>query len=467
MDLFGFNTSDIHVSNDKQKEKNMRVEMGRKQYFEDMQFQNQINKTDSQIKQQMLVESLTENLKFNNKSLNNKRALVESNKLANKLKTKVISRYLTEMTFHGLVFDDYFLKAHRKDIKANLGKTFDTLLEENLLNNKNYSNNILLEEAIQQLSGICDRVVETKDDTGINIFSESTILEILNEADKAKSISKEISDTVKDKVTDTLATEKKISKKKDDEKKKEEEEKKKDEEEAADSLDDDIPDEEDGDTDEDSSDSGEEEDSDEEPNEEDNEDDDSEGDEDDGEEDSEDSGDDDESEDDGEEDPEDESDEEDEYGDEDGSDEEEEEENPEDQGEEADGTEEDDQALDDSSSGLTLTVKTNGTSVSVTANKSESVEFLNLMGTRRFKNLKESKTLFRNILENCLTESVTILNESYNGFNNGQTTINMDMVLAESVIQYTLLETMYTSKLFDLKPSQIKKINNELLFRNR
>lgn len=462
MDLFGFNTSDIHVVNDKYRNKNMKNEMGRQQFFEDMSFNNQINKTDSEVKQQMLIESLTENLKYTNKSYNHARTFSESNKLLTKFKNKVISKYLTEMTFDGLVFDDYFLNQHKKNIKNNLSETFDTLLKENLLNDNNFSNSLLMEDAINELNKLCEEYFQYKDE--VNIFSESTINQLLNEAKKSKELSDEISDTVKDKVEDTLKTEKKISKKKDDEKKKDEEEKKKEEEEAADSLDSD-PDEEEGDVDDDSE-------QDEENNDE------NDGTEEDGEDstdgeeedqDSEDEGDseyeDDEEETEDEENPDEENDqsgEEENYNDND--DESNEEEGLEDSSEEENP---DGMSNDNSSNGLTLTVKTNGTSVSVTANKSESLEYLNLIGNRRFKSMKESKTLFRNLLENCISESVNILNESTNGFNHGNKSINMDMILAESLIQYTLLETMYTSKLFDLTSNQIKKINSELLFRNR
>ena len=76
------------------------------------------------------------------------------------------------------------------------------------------------------------------------------------------------------------------------------------------------------------------------------------------------------------------------------------------------------------------------------------------------KLLEESlfKSLQINIASKMLKENA--LSES------GKVDINMDLVLAETLSYYTLLETLYTSRIINFQPSEVRSLAKELVFRS-
>jgi len=110
---------------------------------------------------------------------------------------------------------------------------------------------------------------------------------------------------------------------------------------------------------------------------------------------------------------------------------------------------------------MKITIQTDGKNVSVNANQSESTTFLNIFGSSRYKE-RNSKSLFRNLLEGNIAYHSSLLTES-----NDRTGLKMDLILAETITEYTLLETMFTSKIFNLSNSQIKSLMKTINFNRK
>jgi len=433
--FFGIDEKYSKIAREKNKNlaREKRIQENLSLYKESEDLANEMKAEESVLNEEMRINTLIG--KPINESINNRRrqAVVKSN-LKNELKDKLLVSFLTETVIDGLVFDEYFVNEHVNEIRNELHKTFTELLESGRLTESNFTNspNIFIQDAYQEFKDIANYIVES---SSSNYISEEQIIKILNEA-KSKDTSKEIAENVKGKVLDTLEKEKRISKKK-------KEDTDEEEKEAAESLDKDV-DEETGDDTEDVSDDDFEEDTDDEMDE------DTEDDSEDEEMDSDESSDEDDSlDDDSEEDTDDEMDEdtEDDSGEED-----------------IDSDESSDEVSSDSGdNNLVITVKTNGSSVSVSANKSESLDYLNMFNfhTNKQKKIKERKTIFRHLMESSLNENIKFLQESGITINE-QKPVNMDTVLAETIINYTVLETLNTANILGLNTQGLVKLSESL-----
>jgi len=447
MSFFDFNQSEIlPYSKSKAAKRDSRIQENLKNLNESLKSEREINQYKQQVQADLLKEESAKNI-INNRSLMRRKRLQEDVKLEKNLTVKTLSKYLAEMVISGLVFDEDFL-AKQSNLSKNLTSYIENMFNEGVISEDNFikNGNLLMEDAYYELTGLVKSKIQNRDN--VDIFSESIIDEILSEAKKSKDLSDEIADTVKDKVEDTIKEEKKISKKKEEEKE-DDEEMKNEISDAADSLDDDS------DID-DTDDSDEDEISDEELDELDKEtpDEDADGN---GVGDSEEMSDEDLASDDG--------------LDEEPAAEDSEEEHLDDASEDLDAANEaeptteepevDAEAQATSDNTMKITIETDGKNVSVNANQSESTEFLNLFGSSKYKE-RNSKSLFRNLLESNVAYQASLLTESTN-----ETGLKMDMILAETITEYTLLETMFTSKIFNLSNSQVKSLMKTINFNRK
>jgi len=467
MSLFkDFNQNDHLVySKSKQAARDKRVAEGLKALSESYSIQNEIDAAKKQVDAEMYLENTIGNV-VNKAIVNRKRNYRQEAKLQESLMQKVLVGFLTETTIKGLVFDKYFLEENYDSIKNESNKIFNKLFEEKVLSEDSFRNcnSLLIQEAYQELKEFVLSAIKNRDI--INALNEDTVSTILAEARKSKDLTEEIADNVKEKVTDTLEKEKKISKKKEEEKKKDEEEKA-----AADSLDNDVdqetgdgntePEQEEpqdpnaaggeggepvepgaeGDAGQEPQDPnaaggeggepndpnvGGEEPSDEpaEPN-----------------------------------DPNAEGDVEQEPQDPNAAGGEPAEPNDPNAGGDAG---QEPNAPQGGSGGLTVNVvDVKGNKISITSSEStDYLQNLHLFGRNRWKE-RNSKTLFRNMLESNLQERVNMLSE------NGGVSLNVDNVLGETIVEYTLLETLYTSKLLDLSTTEIKSLVKTLNFNRK
>jgi len=450
MSFFDFNQSEIlPYSKSNAAKRDSRIQENLKNLNESLRNEKEINLYKEQVQSDLLKEQSAKNL-INNRSLMRRKRLQEDVKLEKSLTVKTLSKYLAEMVVSGLVFDEDFV-AKQSNLSKNVATYIENMFNEGVISEDNFTKNgnLLMEDAYYELTGLVKEKIRNRDT--IDIFSESVVDEILSEAKKSKDLSDEIADTVKDKVTDTIKEEKKISKKKEKEKE-DDEEMNKEMSDAADSLDDDSDIDDTNDSDEDEM-------SDEELDELDketpDEDDDADG-----------VGDVEEMSDD-------------EVTEEDGLDDE----NPEKEADDAEqslddatdselpaddnaemGSEEpavDAEAQQTSDNTMKITIETDGKNVSVNANQSESTEFLNIFGSSRYKE-RNSKSLFRNLLEGNVAYQASLLTESTN-----ESGLKMDMILAETITEYTLLETMFTSRIFNLTNSQLKSIMKTVNFNRK
>jgi len=427
--MLGFDQEKIlPYSQTKYARRNARIQEGLQRYSKEVEEKRALEASKKIIQEDINRENIAKNL-VNRSTSNRHRKLLEENRMIEKITNQALSIYLTEMVINGLVFDDYFIEEKRDTLRNSIGKVFTECFNNGILTTENFkeSSNIFLEEAYNNIKDCINDFVSKKDT--IDIFSEDAIRNMLLEAKKADSTAKEISDSVKEKVTDTLTNEKKIAKQKAEEEK-----------EAADSLDED-PDSSDLEDDEmeDSDEMEDDENVDEE--------DPSEDQEDDEEMEEKDSGEDLEGEDTDEEDSE-------PNHIEDAIDDQEEasEEVPQEGQEDSVGSSQGD---------LVITVKTNGTNVSVNANKNESVVYLNIFGKSRYKD-RNRPSIFKNLLENNVYKFASVLNES--SASGTDRTINMDNVLAETIVEYTILETLNTSNLIELNSNQLSSFKKMLNF---
>lgn len=443
MGFFDFNQNEIlPYSKSNAAKKDSRIQESLKAYNDSLKTEKEINLYKEQVQADLLKEQNAKNL-VNARTLNRKRMLQENIKLEKNLIRKTLSAYLAEMVYSSLIFDEEFL-VKQKGLKKSINNYIDNMFTEGVITEDSFINNgnLLMETAYCELTDIVKDKIKNKDI--VDIFSESIIDDILTEAKKSKNASDEVADTVKEKVEDTIKQEKKISKKKEEEK--EDEKAAEEMSDAADSL------EEDENTEGEESDENDEAELDELDKK---------------------------------------------YGDdsEEGSDEEMSDEDlagedgaegsedmsegdevpteagmgaegSEDMSGEADSTEGGDPNVDvdaEQATGNTMeiTIKTDGKNVAVNANQSESTEYLNIFGKSRYEE-RNSKSLFRNLLEGNILYQASILTEGESNVG-----IKMDLVLAETVTQYTLLETMFTSKIFNLSPSQVKSIMKTVNFNRK
>lgn len=86
------------------------------------------------------------------------------------------------------------------------------------------------------------------------------------------------------------------------------------------------------------------------------------------------------------------------------------------------------------------------------------VEGLTLVSKTKGKRFKNQQTLFRSLMESNISKLA--LNESSNG------KINMDMILAETILNYTMLETLNTARLVNIKPTTVKNMELKLRLNN-
>ena len=417
MGFFNFNQNDsLRYSKSKQAARDKRVADGLKALSESYAIQQEIDAAKKQVDAEMYLENTIGSV-VNKSIVNRRRNFRQDARLQESLMKKVLIGFLTEATIKGLVFDKYFIDEHYNSIKNETTKIFNKLFEDKLLSESLFenSNSILIQETYKELKDYVLAAIKNKDI--ISVTNESTIDTILAEARKTKDLTEEIADNVKEKVTDTLEKEKKISKKKEEEKKKDEEEKA-----AADSLDNDV--------DQETGDGNNEPEEPQDPNAE---------------------------------------------GGEGGEPQEptdpnageepsDEPQEPTDPNGDAGQEPQDPNAAPQTSSGGGLTVNVvdvKGNKISITSSEStDYLQNLHLFGRNRWKE-RNSKTLFRNMLEANLQERANMLSE------NGGVTLNMDNVLGETIVEYTLLETLYTSKLLDLSPVQIRSLVKTLNFNRK
>lgn len=450
MGILGFDPNEfISYSQTNQARRNDRISSNLSLLREEMEMQKEYEKSAKEIESKMVLEESAKGL-VNTKTIERRKRLHEDAVLKEDLTRKVFVGYLTEMTMSGLVFDKDFYYRQENYLREELTKFYNKAFDENVLSENSFikSDNVFLQEAYFELKDKIDELIKNRD--SVDIFNEDTVLSILQEAPKSKDLSDEVADVVKGKVEDTLENEKKISKKKEEEKKKDEKEKEADD--AADSLDSNVDDdgtdstdsEDDSDTSTDTDDDDNSEDTDDEIDEEEPSDEETEDDT---------------------EDIDDESDDDDndsELSDDDLKDDTEDIDKSNDASDDTDDASSTDPSSASNNGTLKLTIETNGTNVTVSANKSESTEYFSIFGTGKYKE-RQSKSLFRNLLERTLNESVSMLNESVNSNNR----INMDFVLAEAVVQYTLLESLYTSKLIDPSSIQVANLTKALNNQNK
>jgi len=442
MSFFDFNQSEIlPYSKSKAAKRDARIQENLKNLNESLKNEKEINQYKQQVQADLLKEESAKKI-VNNRSLMRRKRLQEDVKLEKNLTVKTLSKYLAEMVISGLVFDEDFV-AKQGNLAKNLTSYIENMFNEGVISEDNFikNGNLLMEDAYYELTSLVKSKIKNRDT--VDIFSESVIDEILSEAKKSKDLSDEIADTVKGKVEDTIKEEKKISKKKEEEKD-DDEEMKKEVSDAADSLDDDS----DIDDTDDMSDEELDELDKETPDE------DADGD---GVGDSENMSDEELASDDG--------------LDDEASAEPTEEEHLDDASEDLDAANEaeptteepevDAEAQATSDNTMKITIETDGKNVSVNANQSESTEFLNLFGSSKYKE-RNSKSLFRNLLESNVAYQASLLTESTN-----ETGLKMDMILAETITEYTLLETMFTSKIFNLSNSQIKSLMKTINFNRK
>lgn len=428
MSIFGFNQEEIlPYTETNASKRNARVTNNMANLREEMDMQKEYEESSNRIQKEMLFEETAKSL-VNSSVIERRKRNHTNSVLKEELLKKTLVGYLTETVMKGLVFDKDFYYSQESYLREELTNFFNKSFDEKVLSENSFANSLLMEDFYNHMTKKINKMVD--DAENYDIFNENTVSEILSEDDTAQNLSDEIAKIVKEKVLDTLEKEKKISINKD-------EEKKEMVKAAADSLDSDVDD---GNPEE-----GEET-----------------------------------------------SDLDDEFGDEDEpSDDELEQDEL-----EADNTDEDDESEDidtesdddevedidtndteasdddniedelDSSTEEnkpdSVTINANGISITVSANKSESLDYLNLIGSNKMKE-RNKKSLFRNLMENVLNSSVKVLTESTE--ENKKDTINMDFVLAESIVQYTLLETLYTSKLIDPSVTQIENFKKSMNFR--
>ena len=435
MGFFDFNQEDIlPYSESNVAKRNSRVSNNMANLREEMNMIKEYEASSNKIKKEMALEETAKGL-VNSSAIERRKRNHEEGVLKESLMRQTLVTYLTETTLKGLVFDRDFYYAQEMYLREELNNFFNKSFNEGVISNKSFSSsdNMLLEDLYNHFERKVNNLVENRTET--DVFNEDTVLEMLQEDDFADKISDEIAKIVREKVMDTLEKEKKISIKKDSEKEE------MDKAVAADSLDKDVQDDNAEQADDEEVEDYE---NDEDPDDDELEADENEADDEDFEDEEEDiDTDDDEDEDDDEID----SDDEDEDDDED----------HEDLSNELDShMEEDSEGKKDS-----ITITANGVNITVSANKSESIEYLNLFGSGRFKE-RNSKTLFRNLMENVLKSSVSSLTESSSP---EKSSINMDFVLAETVVQYTILETLYTSKIINPSNNQIENFKKSMNFR--
>ena len=82
----------------------------------------------------------------------------------------------------------------------------------------------------------------------------------------------------------------------------------------------------------------------------------------------------------------------------------------------------------------------------------------------RIPNRVRRNTLFKsiqlNICKRVLNESAETEEEQEN------IKVDMDIVMAESIAYYTLLETFYTANIINITPSELREFSKELVFKN-
>lgn len=427
MSFFGFNQEDIiPYSETNASKRNARVANNMANLKEEMDMLKDYEASSNKIKKEMMFEESAKTL-VNSSSIERRKRNHEEGVLKESVMRQTLVAFLTETVLKGLVFDEDFYYSQESYLKEELNSFFNKAFDDNVISDNSFirCESMLMEDLYFHLKDSVNKKVDNR--TEVDIFNEDTILEMLAEDDTAQKISDEIAKIVKEKVMDTLESEKRIATKKDDEKKEFAQ--------AADSLDKDV---EDGDPEQASDDDtdgdfeNDEDPSDEElDNDEKEADDDSEGDD------------------------------EDEDIDLDSEDEDDNEDIDTSDTEASDDLSQDTSSVSTNNSGDSVTITANGVNITVSANKSESIDYLNLMGAGRFKE-KNSKSLFRNLMENVLTSSVKTLTESSSV---DDSVINMDFVLAETITQYTILETLYTSKLINPSTNQINNFKKSMNFR--
>jgi len=430
MNFFDFNQTEIlPYSKTNAAKRDARISENLKNLNETMKNEKQIEAYREQAQAELLKEQNAKNL-VNSNTINRRRRLQEDIRLEKTLTTKILSRYLAEMVISGLVFDESYIEK-QKGLSEKVTTYIEGMFANGVISESNFTNNgnLMMESAYYELVGLVKEKIRNRDT--VDVFSESVVDSILSEARKSKDLSDEIAGEVKKKVTDTIKEEKKISKQKEEEKEDE-----KEMADAADSLDEDIEDE---DVDEDIEDEDDLSDEELEAMEKETEGEELEVDDEDLDED--DLGDD-------------------ELDELETSDEEVEADATADSVPPVEGEEPEVEAdaTQTSDSTMQITIKTDGKNVSVNANQSESTEFLNIFGKSRYQE-RNSKSLFRNLLEGNIAYASSILVES-----NDENGVKMDLVLAESITEYTLLETMFTSKIFNLTPSQLKSLVKTINF---
>jgi len=430
MGFFDFNQEDILPYGESNVAKrHARVSNNMANLKEEMNMVKEYEESSKRIAKEMALEETAKGL-VNSSAIERRKRNHEEGVLKESLMRQTLVSYLTETVLKGLVFDRDFYFAQEAYLREELNKFFEKSFNEKVITESSFikSDNMLLEDLYNHFEKKVSNMVANR--TEVDVFNEDTVLEMLREDDFADKISDEIAKIVREKVMDTLEKEKKISVKKDSEKEE------MDKAVAADSLDKDVQD---GDAEQADDAEMDEFEDEEEPDDDELESDEEETDEDFDEEDSEDI---------------DTEDEDDESEDIDSDDE------NEDDSEHDELSSELDNHIENKSSD-SVTITANGVNITISANKSESLEYLNLFGTSKFKEIN-SKTLFRNLMENVLKCSVKSLTESVNS---EKSSINMDFVLAETVVQYTILETLYTSKIINPSANQIENFKKSMNFR--
>lgn len=367
--------------------------------------------------------------------------------MVNDLTKKSLSRFLSESVINSLIFDEDYMQSKRNTIRNNLDKYFNEEFDKGNLSYNLFTecNSLLMRDLFTNIVNKVDTLYENRN--SVDIFNEDYIIDkIFNEAESAADTAKEIGEIVKKKVIDTLISEKKIAQTKKDE-----------EEEAANTISDigsendvdetnaDTEEPEEDSMDDSSDESGIEEDN---PEDESSDEDDDSGIEDDNDEDNNSDLDSDENE----------------ADDTDIEDTDDENNDSESDIEDDTSSEEDDTSND----GTKVVVNNGKTQITITTLKSESGEYFQIFGSS-IKNNVNKNSIFKNILEGCLREEYEyqkqnrkVLNESYGNHKNNKIKISMDKVLSESIINYSILETLYTSKLFDLNQNGINAIKKSL-----
>jgi hypothetical protein len=430
-------------------------------YLESLQMEKEMDESLNEAAKDSIKETYA-NTASNKRKFNRKLALRENLKYKRYLTKEFISTFLTETTIKSLVLDDYYIDDNKKQLRESIKTTYDQLYDNGIITESDFYNckNPKMTEVMLEFNRIIDNV--TADQSNMPMLTEDQIFTIINEARKSKKTADEISDIVKDKVTDTVEKENEISKKNKEKDSKEEAEKK-DKEEEFDEIDekngnkDDAGDDDSLDGgDDDNADSTGDENSDDnddslDTDSDDNQDDDAssgDGNDDLGDGSSDDSGDSDSSDDslDGDDNSTDST------GDE----------NSDDGSTDTSG----DMSADDSAASgdgkVSFTFSTDAKKFNFTINKESQDLNLFVGSKRRMKEMKTESSLFKNLMKNSMKE--ILLTESAGSH---KTRVNMDMVLAEAIINYTILECLNTSRIVDFKASDVYNMNRELSLSNK